>query len=63
MIYADLEYLIEKIDWCKTNPESIFTAKVGENIPSDFSIFTNFNHYSKAQKINIMYKEVKIASL
>ena len=63
MIYADLEYLMEKIDGCKTNPENIFTTKVGENIPSDFSIFTNSNHYSKAQKINIMYKEVKIASL
>ena len=40
IIYADLEYLIEKIDGCKNNPENSFTTKVGEHIPSGFEIST-----------------------
>ena len=38
IIYADLEYLAEKIDGCKNNPENLFTTKVGEYIPSGFSM-------------------------
>ena len=34
IIYADLEFLIEKIDGCKNNPENLSTAKVGEHILS-----------------------------
>ena len=40
IIYADLEYIIEKIDGCKSNPENSSTAKVSEHIPSGFSMFT-----------------------
>ena len=40
IIYADLEYLIEKIDGCKNNPENSRTAKLGEHIPSGFSTST-----------------------
>ena len=38
IIYADLEYLIEKIDRCKTNPENSFTTKVGVHILSVVSM-------------------------
>ena len=38
IIYVDLEYLIEKIDGSKNNPENTFTAKVSEHIPSGFSM-------------------------
>ena len=38
IIYADLEYLIEKIDKCKNNPENSFTTKVSEHIPSGFQM-------------------------
>ena len=31
MIYADLESLIEKTDWCKNNPVKPFTTKVVEH--------------------------------
>ena len=34
--YADLEFLIEKIDGCKNNAETSFTTTVGEHIPSRF---------------------------
>ena len=59
-IYADLEYLIEKIVGSKNNPENLSTTKVGKHIPSGFSMFT-ISHL-KAQKISIMYTEqVQIA--
>ena len=34
----NLESLIEKIDGCENNYEKSFTAKVGEHIPSGFSM-------------------------
>ena len=40
VIYADRECLIEKIDGCKNNPENSTTIKVGEHIPSGFSVST-----------------------
>ena len=39
-IYADSEFLIEKMVGCKNNPENSFTTKVGQHIPSDLSILT-----------------------
>ena len=33
MIYADLEYLVGKIDGCKNNSENLSTTKVCEHIP------------------------------
>ena len=36
IIYADLEYIIEKIDACKNNPEKLSATKVSENTPSIF---------------------------
>ena len=40
IIYAYLECLVEKIDGSKSNPEYSFTTKVGEHIPSGFSMST-----------------------
>ena len=40
IIYADLECLIEKIDGCKNHPDNSFTTKVGQHIPSGFSMST-----------------------
>ena len=40
IIYTDLEYIIEKIDGCKYNPENSSTTKVSKYIPSDFSMST-----------------------
>ena len=37
-IYADLDYLIEKIDGCRNSPNNSSTTKVGEQIPSGFSM-------------------------
>ena len=40
IIYADLEYIIEKIDGYKNNPENSSTAKVNEHFPSAFLMLT-----------------------
>ena len=40
LIYADLEYIIEKIDGCKNNPEDSSTTKLWKYIPSGFSLST-----------------------
>ena len=40
IISAEFECLIEKIDWCKNNPQNLFTTKVSEQISSDFSMST-----------------------
>ena len=40
IFYADLEYIIEKIDKQKNNPENSSTTKVSEHIPSGFAMST-----------------------
>ena len=40
ILYADPECIIEKIDGCKNNPESLSTIKVSEHILSGFSMLT-----------------------
>ena len=53
IIYADLECLIEKIDGCKNDPENSSTAKVGEHIPSGFSMSTISSFKSIENKHNV----------
>ena len=36
IIYADLEYVIEKLDVYKNNPEKSWATKIGEHILSGF---------------------------
>ena len=57
--YADLECLIEKIGGCKNNPENLSTTKLGEHIPSGFSMSTISS--LKTTKRSMMYTTVKIA--
>ena len=40
IIYADIESLIQKIDWCTNNLEKSSTAKIGEHIPCRYSMST-----------------------
>ena len=48
--YADIECLINKIDGCKNNPENSSATKVGEHIPSRFSMCTIFSFKSIENK-------------
>ena len=40
IIYGDLECIIEKIDGCKNNPESLSTSKISKHISLSFSMST-----------------------
>ena len=39
-IYANLEYIMERIDGSKINPENLSTTKVSKHVPSGFSMST-----------------------
>ena len=40
IIYADMDFLIKKIDGCANNPENSSATKVGEHIPCGYSMST-----------------------
>ena len=37
--YADLDFLIKKVDECKNNPEKSSTTEVGEHVPCLYLMF------------------------
>ena len=39
--YADLEFLLKKIDTCHNNPKKSSTTKINKHIPSGYSLFTH----------------------
>ena len=53
VIYANLECLIEKIDRCINSVEHLFTTKVGEPIPSGFSMSTISSFKNKENKHDV----------
>ena len=46
IIYADIEYLIRKLDSCQNNPEHSSAIKITEHIPCVYSMLTvwKFDH-------------------
>ena len=52
IIYADLEYLLEKMNTCHNNPEISSTTKINKHTPSGYSLFT---HCSLIQQKNLDY--------
>ena len=40
IIYADIEFLIKRIDGCANNPENSSTVKIGEHVPCGYSMST-----------------------
>ena len=57
IIYADLEYIIEKIDRCKNKPENSSTTKVSKHIPLSFSMPTIY--YAAHNICNLRYSAPK----
>ena len=55
IIYADFEYIIKKTDGCKNNPENSSTSKVGEHIPSGFSMST-ISFFRSIENTHDMYR-------
>ena len=41
VIYADLEFLLEKMSTCHNNPKNSSTTKVNKHTPSGYSLFTH----------------------
>ena len=41
VVYADLEYLLEKMSTCYNNPEESSTTKINKHTPSAYTIFTH----------------------
>ena len=54
IIYADLEYLIEKIDGCKNDPDNSSTTNVGEYILSGYSMSTIFKKFYESLRQHAM---------
>ena len=51
IIYADLKWIIKKIDGCKNNPEISSTTKVSKDIQSGFSI-SSFRSIENKHNVN-----------
>ena len=55
LVYADLEWLIKKIDECKNKPKNLATTKLSAHISSGFSMST----MSSFKNIENKYYEYK----
>ena len=55
IIYVDLEYIIEKIDRCKNNPENSSTTKLSEHNSSGFSMST-ISSFRSIENKNDVYR-------
>ena len=55
IVYADLEFLIEKFDRCKNNPENSSTTKLSECIRSGFSMST-ISSFGSIENKHDMYR-------
>ena len=52
VIYADLQYLLEKMRACTNNPNESSTTKINKHVPSGYSIFTHCSFDESKNKLN-----------
>ena len=52
VIYADLEYLLEKMSTCINNPNESSTTKINKHTSSGYSIFTHCSFDKSKNKLN-----------
>ena len=52
IIYADLEFFLEKMLQCQNNPEKSYTEKKTKNTPSGYSLFINCSFDSTKNKFD-----------
>ena len=57
VIYADLEYLLEKMSTCINNPNESSTTKINKHVPSSYSIFTRCSFDESKNKLNYYRKD------
>ena len=52
ILYADLEYLLEKMNTCHNNLEKSSTTKINKHTPSDYSLFTHCSFDATKNKLD-----------
>ena len=52
IIYADLEYLLEKMNTCHNNLEKSSTTKINKHAPSGYSLFTHCSFEKTKYKLD-----------
>ena len=52
VIYADLEFLLEKMNTCMNNPNESYTIKIIKHTSSGYSIFTSCSFDESKNKLN-----------
>ena len=52
VIYADLEFLLEKMSTCQNNPNESSTTEINKHTPSGYSIFTHCSVDQMRNKLN-----------
>ena len=52
VVYADLEYLLEKMSTCYKHPEESSTTKINKHTPSGYSISTHCSFDKSKSKLN-----------
>ena len=52
VIYADLEFLLEKMSTCMNNPNESYATKIIKHTPSGYSIFTSCSFDKSKNKLN-----------
>ena len=56
IIYADFEFIIEKNNGCKNNPENSSTTNVSEHFPSSFSM-SAISSFGSIENKHVVYRE------
>ena len=51
-VYADLEWLLEKMSTCQNNPNKSSTTKINKHTPSGYSLFTHCSFDESKNKLN-----------
>ena len=52
VVYADLEYLLEKMSTCQNNPNESSTTEINKHVPSGYSLFTHFSFDKTKNKLD-----------
>ena len=52
VVYADLEFLLEKMSKCQDNPKESSTTEINKHAPSGYSLFTHCSFDKSKNKLN-----------
>ena len=52
LVYADLEYLLEKMSTCQNNPNESSTTEINKHAPSGYSLFTHCSFDKTKNKLD-----------